>query len=56
MADHTDPLIFNGIPWPRGVGVTEEKVAVLPRLPTRKNDIFIVSCPRSGLYIMFFFV
>ncbi|KAL9989308.1 hypothetical protein ACROYT_G003843 [Oculina patagonica] len=40
--------IFHGIPLPRGVGITEEMVAVFPTLPARKDDIFIASYPRSG--------
>ncbi|XP_078364521.1 amine sulfotransferase-like [Oculina patagonica] len=48
MADFTDPMIFHGYAWPRDMGVTEEKVAVFPTLPARKDDIFIVSYPRSG--------
>ncbi|KAL9980218.1 hypothetical protein ACROYT_G008773 [Oculina patagonica] len=39
---------FHGIPFAGGFGVTEEKVAVFPRLPARKDDIFIASYPRSG--------
>ena len=41
-------VVFHGIPFPAGVGVTEEKVAAFPTLPTRKDDIFIASYPRSG--------
>ena len=50
MEDWSDPLVFNGLLFPRGVGYTEEKLAVLPRLPARKDDIFIVSFARSGLF------
>ena len=48
--DWSDPLVFHGVLFPRGAGYTEEKVAVLPRLPARKDDIFIASYPRSGLF------
>lgn len=40
--------MIHGFPWPRGMGVTEEKVEALTRLPPRKEDIFIASYPRSG--------
>ena len=44
-----DVVTVDGIPWPCSLGITEEKVEALTRLPTRKDDIFIVSYPRSGL-------
>ena len=50
MGDWTNMVIVHGLPWPDNVGVTEEKVAVFPRLPAREDDIFIVSYPRSGSF------
>ena len=41
-------VIVHGLPWLSGLGITEEKVAALTRLPARKDDIFIESYPRSG--------
>ena len=43
-------VVFHGIALPQGLGITEEKVAVFPTLPARKDDIFIASYPRSGLF------
>ncbi|KAJ7375461.1 hypothetical protein OS493_002234 [Desmophyllum pertusum] len=41
-------VTFHGIPLPRGMDITEGKVAVFPRLPAKEDDIFIASYPRSG--------
>ncbi|XP_078348358.1 sulfotransferase 1C4-like [Oculina patagonica] len=41
-------VTFYGLPWPQGLGITKEKVAILPRLPAREDDIIIASYPRSG--------
>lgn len=49
QADMDDVVMVHGIPWPCGLGITEEKVEALTRLPARKDDIFIASYPRSGL-------
>lgn len=40
--------MVHGHPLLGGLGITEEKVEALTRLPTRKDDIFIASYPRSG--------
>ena len=40
--------MVHGLPMPRGLGITEEMVEALTRLPAKKDDIFIVSYPRSG--------
>lgn len=42
-------VMVHGHPLLGGLGITEEKVEALTRLPTRKDDIFIASYPRSGL-------
>lgn len=47
-------VTFHGIPLPRGMDITEEKVAVFPRLPAKEDDIFIASYPRSGSFNIFF--
>lgn len=49
QADMDDVVMVHGIPWPCGLGITEEKAEALTRLPARKDDIFIASYPRSGL-------
>lgn len=49
QADMDDVVMVHGIPWLCGLGITEEKVEALTRLPARKDDIFIASYPRSGL-------
>ena len=43
-----DVEMVHGLPVPGGLGITEDKVEALTRLPARKDDIFIVSYPRSG--------
>ena len=43
-----DTVMVHGLPVPDGLGITEDKVEALTRLPARKDDIFIVSYPRSG--------
>jgi len=43
-----DVVMVHGLSVPGGLGITEEKVEALTRLPARKDDIFIVSYPRSG--------
>ena len=40
--------MVHGLLLPGGLGITEEKVEALTRLPAKKDDIFIVSYPRSG--------
>ena len=37
-----DVVMVHGCLWPCGLGITEEKVEALTRLPARKDDIFIV--------------
>ena len=51
--DMNDMVMIHGIPWPCGVGITEEKVEALTRLPAREDDIFIASFPRSGLFAIY---
>ena len=43
-----DMVMIHGYAWPRGMGITKEKVEALAKLPPRKDDILIVSYPRSG--------
>lgn len=47
MGDRTELLSLKA--WPEK-GVTKEMMNVLPKLPARKEDIFIASYPRSGSY------
>lgn len=47
MGDWTELLSLKA--WPEK-GVTKEMMNVLPKLPARKEDIFIASYPRSGSY------
>ena len=50
--DH-DVVMVHGLSLPGGLGITEEKVEALTRLPVRKDDIFIVSYPISGSRSLF---
>ena len=43
-----DVVMVHGLPVPGGLGITEDKVEALTRLPVSKDDIFIASYPRSG--------
>ena len=43
-----DYVMVHGLAVQGGLGITEEKVEALTRLPAKKDDIFIVSYPRSG--------
>ena len=40
--------MVHGFAVPVGLGITEEKLEALTRLPAKKDDIFIASYPRSG--------
>lgn len=40
--------MVHGFPIRGGLGITDEKVEALTKLPARKDDIFIASYPRSG--------
>lgn len=48
MGDRTGPPNFKDVLLSPGKVVTKEMIDVLPKLPARKEDIFIVSYPRSG--------
>ena len=50
MGDRTGPPNFKDVLLSPGKVVTKEMIDVLPKLPARKEDIFIVSYPRSGSF------
>lgn len=45
-------VTFHGIPWCADLGITDEKVVVFPTLPAKEDDIFIMSYPKSGSYLL----